>query len=508
MVCGVRWSMGVVSLSLPWETIQAFHIKATNLDRFLAIMIVSAVRECLNAFESFLTYFPYCNIPDNAPTVMIKESTYMVDGIGGGVWEGALIVAKLLEVAEVGESHRVIELGCGAGLSGIVAALHGANVIITDREVDLAEHNIRMFQDQRSKHSLVMCQRASGAMRCPPANISASELLWGEPVSNLTSSSYPDVIIGAEITCLRKQQDSLARTIDFISGPLSIILLSFDDLPAELPMRRINGDDRSHTLEEGVIEKTREADTHELLTVSKYEREMDQRMKLKGYNRAVICTARVDWRRDFRAPPQVPVCRPSFGTSEGSSIAAERLMSSQILGSGRESSSEQTTKPNIISYATIRDISESHYNDLGTILFPSLHIDNGISGSTVQTEGGAGEISSHTHHISAYYRPSATSTCSRCHASFFYVLNKDCPSSSSSSSSSSENSSRGLCRHHKSMYVCRYDTPERGLSENTSSHAQGGSDSSEDVSQRMFWDCCGLSDRNAPGCQWSRHVSY
>lgn len=476
-------------------------------------MIISAVRECLSVFESFLTYFPHCDIPDGASTVMIKESTYMVDGIGGGVWEGALILAKLLEVAGVRECHRVVELGCGAGLSGIVAALHGAHVIITDREVDLAEHNIRMYKDQRTSLITRTHQSAGIIVDCQPPNISTSELLWGEN-SNLTSNGYPDIILGAEITCLRKQQSDLVKAIDLISGPTTIIILSFDDLPAELPLIRINEDGCSHAHERHVPDRMEKICICKPTAVSKYELEMDEKMKLKGYNRAVICTARVDWRRSSAAPPPDSISSGEIpkhlGTLNGTTTAFDGLQTIKTLDVGGENCSDRTAKPNIISCATIHDISDLHYNNRSTISFPSLHKDNGICGSTVGTDGLVmGDLSSHTHHITAYYRPSATSICSRCHTSFFYALNIECRSSSNINiNSSGTSSSRGLCRHHKSNYVCRYYPNEGRSSLNSEGIDQGGNSNSGKGWGSTFWDCCGLEDRNAPGCQWSRHTSY
>ncbi|XP_009294376.1 protein N-lysine methyltransferase METTL21A isoform X2 [Danio rerio] len=56
-------------------------------------------------------------------------------GVAAVVWDAAVVLCMFLEMGKVDlKGKRVIELGAGTGLVGIVAALLGANVTITDRE--------------------------------------------------------------------------------------------------------------------------------------------------------------------------------------------------------------------------------------------------------------------------------------------------------------------------------------------------------------------------------------
>lgn len=40
-----------------------------------------------------------------------------------------------------------------------------------------------------------------------------------------------DVLVGAEIACLRLQQDALLETVQLLSHPTSVVFLTFDDKP-------------------------------------------------------------------------------------------------------------------------------------------------------------------------------------------------------------------------------------------------------------------------------------
>ena len=64
----------------------------------------------------------------------------MFVGIGGKLWDSSMILAEyLLSHSDLIKSRRVIELGSGLGLIGIVSSLLGAEeVLVTDMEVKFA----------------------------------------------------------------------------------------------------------------------------------------------------------------------------------------------------------------------------------------------------------------------------------------------------------------------------------------------------------------------------------
>jgi hypothetical protein len=111
-------------------------------------------------------------------SLTISENSMKVDGIGGIVWDGSLVMIKLLSELNM-EKCSLFELGCGTGLCGIYAATKNVQVILSDREIDLALENIEAM-------------KLSDHVQC-------IELTWGRPLS---LSQQIDIIIGCECTCL------------------------------------------------------------------------------------------------------------------------------------------------------------------------------------------------------------------------------------------------------------------------------------------------------------------
>jgi len=68
-----------------------------------------------------------------------------VAGVASGctglrVWSCALLLAnELAKTPEVVRGRTTVELGCGCGLAGVVAALLGASVVLTDRDPECVE---------------------------------------------------------------------------------------------------------------------------------------------------------------------------------------------------------------------------------------------------------------------------------------------------------------------------------------------------------------------------------
>jgi Lysine methyltransferase len=399
------------------------------------VMSFAATRESLDAFESYLTYFPFCDAPGLRDSLIIKESTHMVDGIGGGTWEGAILMSKLLEAINVDCNHQVVELGCGAGLSGIVAALRGSRTEISDRVVDLATENIAYCRDQLETGPYNLFDNgAINSAKGTKFDICAYEISWGLEDNAESTTDHPDLILGAEITCLRKQQPDLMKTIEVLAGPKTLILLSFDDLPMPISMPT-SGTNRSEREGSDVANGRCPVDA-----VSMYEREFDGRMQAAGFNRAVVCTAAVDWFKE--------------NVREGSAISArsssERNPVQLTVGhsssncdiGGANTDAQNQTKALKKSHAVVSDLTSQHYYNHDIVSFPSLFNvsgnKNGPYGKPplcVDLSDDAAHpaqqhqpflaISHHVHHITAYYRPTAVSICTRCHKSYIIVLGKD-----------------------------------------------------------------------------------
>jgi predicted nicotinamide N-methyase len=118
----------------------------------------------------------------------------------------AVALAQHLDAMEDPSGHRVLELGCGMGLPGITAGLHGAEVLLTDyvpRSLDFAGRNARMNGLSEDR------------VRCLPLD-------WENP-GDLTPF---DIVVGAEIVYDYFHHGSLVRLLEQAVKPGGVLLLA------------------------------------------------------------------------------------------------------------------------------------------------------------------------------------------------------------------------------------------------------------------------------------------
>ncbi|XP_027016564.1 protein N-lysine methyltransferase METTL21A [Tachysurus fulvidraco] len=132
-------------------------------------------------------------------------------GVAAVVWDAAVVMCMYLELGHVDLKNRTtIELGAGTGLVGIVAALLGADVTITDRSpaLEILEANVKE--------------------NVPPALqgvVRVSELTWGEGLTRYRSGGY-DLVLGADIVYLEETFSALLSTIEHLSSENTEVLLA------------------------------------------------------------------------------------------------------------------------------------------------------------------------------------------------------------------------------------------------------------------------------------------
>jgi hypothetical protein len=354
---------------------------------------------------------------------------------------------------------HVVELGCGTGLCGLAAASSGCKVTLTDRNVDLAQINMEQVQ--------------SSSGRLSTADIAAYDLSWEGAQDSAADNGYNtsltvsdiihsrgrvDLVIGAEITCLRKQQPILVNTIVQLvdRSPDALVLLSFDDVP---PPNGCN-----------------------------YEAEMLQLMRERGFRHEVVCVADVDWTiRTYNLDS------PAGGHTGGSANEFTRKVSTATM---RDRTAEfvDVRSPLVAPFFPVgmprgdKSMSNNCEQQEDPPL-PTPPPRSGVSGANAERI----TRESTTHHITLFYRPSAVGVCSRCHCEYFRN-----PAFRSTS----------RCVYHKSYYVCRYHPAEVRCSINGAGDGLGYYGNGQEGYAAKFWDCCGSEDPAAHGCCVGDHTQY
>lgn len=211
----------------------------------------------------------------NEASIIFKESTKCVDGIGGFAWNGSLIMSYLLQgltlsisVINDGKPLHVHEIGCGSAVPSILLSVNNYDECkqfkfsSSDREIDLAVLNMNLVSKQISQE--IRNKAFPLDWGCGHAGLSEKAIIdFGGVV---------DILIGCEIACLRLQQEKLLKSVDQLVGPESLIFLSFDGEPPSSADKR-NG----------------------VKWASLGEREMHLKLTHLGYACAVIFTGCIVW---------------------------------------------------------------------------------------------------------------------------------------------------------------------------------------------------------------------
>jgi len=119
------------------------------------------------------------------------------------VWEASWILADFLAGLPADPGKRILEIGCGLGLVGVVAASFGHKVVMT-------EHNAQALEFARANAEL------NG---CPEVEI--IDLDWNSP------SLYGrfDYIVGSEIVYHQKDFDALKNLFERLLKPDGEVIL-------------------------------------------------------------------------------------------------------------------------------------------------------------------------------------------------------------------------------------------------------------------------------------------
>ncbi|XP_069509458.1 EEF1A lysine methyltransferase 3 [Ambystoma mexicanum] len=157
--------------------------------------------------ESFCeeTLFQYCG-----RQLRITQNYGARLGVAAPVWEAALALCYYFEEQGLDfHGKKVIELGAGTGIVGILAILLGGNVTITDLPKALKQIRENV---------------AANVPLGSPIKPQVCALSWG-----VDQEEFPrdyDFILGADIVYLQETYPALLRTFQHLCGPCATIYLS------------------------------------------------------------------------------------------------------------------------------------------------------------------------------------------------------------------------------------------------------------------------------------------
>lgn len=203
-----------------WEDGERFERQLDTTDRW----VLHASDECCVTFD--------CSGKDLEVTIRQQPKAINATriGVGACVWEGELFLATYLASLPAYRyiGQRVVELGSGPGLVGILLAKLGARVAVTDigKVLPLIEDNIKangVGQDQRRGAS--------------EGYAWAEELQWGSPgyedVARRLAADPLDWVLAADC-CYIDQEGTSPSTPHFITtcallcGPATRCLVCFE----------------------------------------------------------------------------------------------------------------------------------------------------------------------------------------------------------------------------------------------------------------------------------------
>ncbi|XP_066299448.1 protein N-lysine methyltransferase METTL21A-like [Branchiostoma lanceolatum] len=156
-----------------------------------------------------------CGIPQETFSFCDRD-VVIQESIGGGgeaaiIWPAAIILGRYLESnKDKIVDRKVIELGAGTALTGIVASLLGAEVTITDTKEALECTSVNVHKNTKDvRHTPLVKQ-----------------LRWGADLHMYPDSDHYDYILGADIVYIEDTFPDLLRTLRHLCDKDTVILLA------------------------------------------------------------------------------------------------------------------------------------------------------------------------------------------------------------------------------------------------------------------------------------------
>ncbi|XP_078089685.1 EEF1A lysine methyltransferase 3-like [Mustelus asterias] len=163
--------------------------------------ISSYSKEEINKLES---HYQFCG-----HTLRITRDFSSNLGISAIIWEAGLVLCQYFEQEKISfAGKKVIELGSGTGIVGILAVLLGGDVTLTDQSTVLNQikfnitNNVPVVNQQLAK---------------------VSALLWGENQDQFPTDY--DFILGSDIVYSSRDYPALIKTLQHLSNQNTVIYI-------------------------------------------------------------------------------------------------------------------------------------------------------------------------------------------------------------------------------------------------------------------------------------------
>lgn len=392
---------------------------------------------------------------DSVSNVSVKEDSRLVDGIGGVLWDGAFVLNAYLERLflqlrpEAPIELHVIELGCGAALTSKVlhtlASTLESNqglklrITATDRFTDLAVLNCGALKD---------------------VDFAVVELDWESPEAAsaiVSSRGKADIVVGAEIMVLIKQQIHLMAAIGTLSHASTLTLLTAD----------------------GAVPS------------SKYEALFCDAMRRAGFGHAEVARGCVTWSSDLETESKTAMLK-SFVVGPG------LLLQQDTKARGDKENDETGTDGGCwraVMLPPPQPLLRVQKMGQSASQFAEAESEKPLpvpppSTQTIKTADA--ELT--THRVLFFCKNVALRTCKNCHGRFVagYSNAFNVPE---------------LCRFHPLLFVKRWHPSEVSLDCGHGDREGYYGGGTKDY-RAEFWDCCGSEDKSNIGCQTTRCHGY
>ncbi|KAL7145514.1 hypothetical protein ABFS83_07G089400 [Erythranthe nasuta] len=150
-------------------------------------------------------------------SILQSPSSLATPGVTGSVmWDSGIVLGKCLEYSvESGkillQGKKVVELGSGCGLVGCIAALLGAQVILTDLpdRLKLLRKNVE--------------SNLYGHVR---GSATVSELTWGDGLHTDFTDPLPDFVVGSDVVYSEGAVTDLIETLVELCGKQTTVILA------------------------------------------------------------------------------------------------------------------------------------------------------------------------------------------------------------------------------------------------------------------------------------------